>query len=118
MSDNEEKKDNGSASKEPLRHRRVEVEVKPRRKQDLDDYGVARKAERRIKEKVEKSVDAAESDGSEAQFDAADRALDEEKVLVPSKHVSKIRVKVDGNRKDERGKTEHVSHERDVEAGE
>jgi hypothetical protein len=108
MSDKE--KDPG---KNPLKKKKVSVTVTP------EDGGwekkqYSQKVQKRIKEDIEKAVEKAAPDGSDAQFDAADKKLDEHKRGVSKRQVKQIEVEIEGTRKDESGDDESVSRRRKV----
>ncbi|MBU0624754.1 hypothetical protein KKF05_00240 [Patescibacteria group bacterium] len=111
--------DKKEAGQKPLEKARVEVEAEPNNRHNQRDREVAGRAARRVKEAVEKELSKPENKqaGSDKQLHEADQALNRERDQVPGKHVKSIRVKVSGEREDERGKIERVTREREVKPG-
>lgn len=115
MSDDKDK----DAGQQPLKKTKVEVEAEPNNRHSQRDREVAGRAARRVREAIEQEINRPENQrtGSDKQLQEADRALNRERDQVPSKHVKSIRVKVSGEREDERGKPERITREREVKPG-
>ncbi len=108
--------DKKNSGEKPLKRKRVNITVNPKDGK-WENRHYSRKVKRHLEKEVKEAIEEAAPDGSDAQFDAADKKLDEAKQGVSPDKVDDIEVEVEGTREDDRGRDEQVSRKRKVKPG-
>jgi len=101
----------------PIEKVSVDVNVMPRDRRKPVDNKVAQKVREGVRQKVREAIEEKKGEGWQKQLDAAEKAAQGEGEKIPGNHVKEVKVKVDGERKDEKGRRRSVYKEIDVKPG-